>query len=252
MVNPNPRPASRAELKAYCLRQLGDGVLSNMYISDEQVEDAIDNALQYFQDFHFDSVERWYLKHQITQENIDNQYIPITENIIGVTRIFPFSAASSSMSMFDVRYQMRLQDLYDFTSTSFAYYVQMQQYIRTMDMVLNGEVPVRFNRHADRLYIDWDWGVDAVVDQWIIIEGYIILDPDNYTDVYNDRLLKKLTTAYIKKQQGMNTKRYGQVPLVGGIVLDGKELYDEAMAEIAEIETLIRNTHEKPISFEVG
>ena len=250
MANPNPRPASREELKDFCLRQLGAPVI-NVYVDDDQVEDAVDNALQYFQDFHFDSVERWYLKHEITATDIANQYIPVTDNIIGVTRIFPFSIASK-MSMFDMQYQMRLNDLYSFTSASFVYYVQMQQHLRTIDMLFNGEVPLRFNRHSDRLYIDWDWSVDAVEGQIIVIEGYIILDPNTSPAVYTDRLLKKLTTAYIKRQLGTNTKKYGQIPLPGGIVLNGKEWYDEAVEEIAEVEKLIRDTHEQPPNFLVG
>jgi hypothetical protein len=250
MATPSSTPASREQLKDFCLRQLGAPVI-NVYVNDEQVEDALDNALQYFQDFHFDSVERWYTKHQITATDKTNQYIPVTENIIGVTRIFPFSAAAK-ISMFDMQYQMRLNDLYSFTSASFVYYVQMQQHLRMMDMLFNGEVPIRFNRHSDRLYIDWDWSVDAVEGQWLIIEGYIILDPDSYTDVYNDRLLKRLTTAYIKKQLGTNTKKYGNIPLPGGIVLNGKEWYDEAVEEIKELEQLIRNTHESPPGFLVG
>ena len=251
MANPNPRPSSREQLIDYCLRQLGAPVVQ-VNVDDDQVEDAIDNALQYFQDFHSDGVERWYLKHQLTQQNKDDQYIPITENIIGVTRIFPYTAALTSMGMFDVRYQMRLQDLYDFSSASFAYYEQTQQYIRTIDMVLNGEVPIRFNRHTDKLHIDWDWEIDCVVGEYLIIEGFIIADPDEYTDVYNDRMLKRLATALIKKQWGVNMKKYQNVQMPGGVMLNGQTTYEEAITEIKEVEDLIRNTYEPPPMWIMG
>jgi hypothetical protein len=251
MANPNPRPASREELKEYCLRQLGAPVVQ-INVDDDQVEDAIDNALQYFQDFHSDGIERWYLKHQITEDDKTNQYIPITENIIGVTRIFPFGSTNASVNMFDLRYQLRLHELYDFTSTSYVNYVMTQQHIRTLDMLFSGEVPIRFNRHTDKLYIDWDWKNDADVGDWIIIEGFIIADPDTYTDVYNDRLLKKLATAYIKKQWGINMKKYQNVQMPGGVMLNGQATFDEAVDEIEKLEALIRSSHEPPPGFTLG
>jgi hypothetical protein len=251
VANPNPRPSSRQELIDFCLRQLGAPVI-NTYVEDNQIEDAIDLALQYFQDFHSDGVERWYLKHQITQENIDNQYIPITENIIGVTRIFPARSTGQMVNMFDIQYQMRLNDMFTFTASSYVHYVMTQQHISTLDLLLRGEVPIRFNRHTDKLHIDWDWAVDATVDEWIIIEAFIIADPDTYTDVYNDRLLKRLATAYIKRQIGTNTKPYGNIPLPGGIMLNGKEIYDEAIEEIKTVEELIRTTHEPPPMWIMG
>lgn len=243
-------PSNRQQHTEWCLRQLGHPVLE-INVDDDQIDDAVDQALQYFQDFHFDAVERWYLKHQITQENIDNQYIPITENIIGVTKIFPFTSQISA-NMFDLRYQMRLNDLYTFTSTSYSHYVMTQQHIRTLDMLFAGEAPVRFTRHSDQLRIDWDWSKDAVVGEWIIIEGFIILDPNNYTDVWNDRMLKRLSTAYIKKVWGTNMKKFGPMQLPGGSMMSGKETYDEAVAEIKEIEDEIRTTFEEPPQFIIG
>ena len=246
-----PIPTTREQMKDWCLRQLGHPVLE-INVDDDQVDDAVINALQYFQDFHHDGVERWYLKHQITADDKTNQYIPITENIIGVTRIFPVSSTNASVNMFDLRYQMRLHELYDFTSTSYVGYVMTMQHIRTLDMLFAGEVPIRFNRHTDKLFIDWDWENDIETGEYIIIEGYIIVDPDTYSDVWNDRLLKKLATAYIKKIWGTNMKKFQGMQLPGGIYMNGQQIYDEAVQEIAELEALIRSSHEEPPMFIMG
>ena len=244
-------PATREQHKEWCLRQLGFPVL-DINVDDDQVDDAIDQSLQYFQDFHFDAVERWYLKHQITETDKANKYIPITDNIIGVTRIFPIGSTNASVNMFDLRYQLRLHELYDFTSTSYVNYVLTQQHIRTLDLLFSGEVPIRFNRHSNKLYIDWDWKYDLDVSEWLIIEGYVIIDPSEYTKVWNDRLLKRLSTAYIKKQWGTNMKKFQGMLLPGGIMMNGQQIYNEAVQEIQEIEQLIRDTFEIPPQFILG
>jgi hypothetical protein len=244
-------PNDRASLKDWCLRQLGFPVIE-INVDDDQVDDRIDEALQYFQQFHFDGVERWYTKHQVTQENKDNQYIPITENIIGVTRIFPVGSTNASVNMFDLRYQLRLHELYDFTSTSYVNYVLTMQHIRTLDMLFSGETPIRFNRHTDKLRIDWDWTNDIEVGEWIIIEGYIIVDPNTYNDVYNDMMLKRLATAYIKRQWGANMSKFAGMQLPGGITMNGIQIYQDAIQEIKELEDKIRDTFEEPPVFILG
>lgn len=244
-------PTTREQLKDWCLRQLGFPVIE-INIDDDQIDDRIDEALQYFQNFHFDGVERVYLKHQITADDVTNKYIPLTDSIIGVIRIFPYSASNTTVNMFDYQYQIRLNDLYMLTSTSMVNYVLMQQHLRMLDMLLNGEAPIRFNRHTNRLYIDWDWATDAVVGQWVIVEAYAILNPDTYTDVYNDRMLKKYATALIKRQWGNHLKKYGGMQLPGGITMNGQQIYDEAIAEIKEIEDYIRDTYEQPPMFIMG
>jgi hypothetical protein len=243
-------PTTREQHKDWCLRQLGHPVI-NINVDDDQVDDCVDSALQYFQDFHFDGVERWYMKHQITAENITNGYIPITENIIGVTRIFPVSTTNANINMFDLRYQLRLHELYDFTSVSYVNYALTMQHIRTLDMLFSGEQPIRFNRHTDKLYLDWNWGM-ASVGEYLIIEGFIIVDPDSYADVWNDRMLKRLTTAHIKRIWGNNMKKFGGMQLPGGITMNGQQIYNEADAEIKEIEQLIRDTYEEPPNFIMG
>lgn len=244
-------PATREQHKDWCLRQLGFPVL-DINVDDDQVDDAVDQALQYFQDFHFDAVERWYLKHQLTETDKTNKYIPISDNIIGITRIFPVGSTNASVNMFDLRYQLRLHELYDFTSTSYVNYVLTQQHIRTLDLLFSGEVPIRFNRNTNKLFIDWDWNYDLDVGEWLIIEGYIILNPADYTKVWNDRLLKRLSTAYIKKQWGTNMKKFQGMQLPGGIMMNGQQIYNEAVQEIQEVEQLIRNTFEIPPEFILG
>jgi hypothetical protein len=244
-------PTNREEFKNWCLRQLGFPVHS-INIDDDQLDDCVDEALQYFQDFHFDAVERWYLKHQITDQDKINKYITIPNHIIGVTRIFPFESSSLTLNMFDYRYQMRLNDLQTFTSASYVNYAITQQHIRTLDMLFSGETPIRFNRHAGKLYIDWDWNKKVDSEEWIVIEGYIILDPSNYTKVWNDRLLKKLATAYAKRQWGNNMKKFQGVKLPGDIVMNGQQIYDEAVAEIKELEDEIRSSMEEPPMFKIG
>lgn len=244
-------PATKEQLKDWCLRQLGFPVIQ-INVDDDQVDDRIDEALQYFQEFHYDGTERTYLKHQITSENLTNKYIPVTESVIGITKIFPWRNSSISSGMFDMRYQMRLHDLFDFTSTSFVNYAVTMQYLRTLDMLFSGEQSIRFNKHTDRLYIDWNWLEGVVAGDWIIIEAKVIVDPETYTDVYNDRTLKRLATAYIKRQWGNNMKKFGGMQLPGGVLMNGQQVFDEAVAEIKEIEDDIRLTFQEPPKFEIG
>jgi hypothetical protein len=246
-------PASREQLKDWCLRQLGHPVLE-VNVDDDQVDDAIDSALQYFQDFHFDAVERWYYSHQITETDKQNKYIQLQDSdmLIGITRIFPLGSTNASVNMFDLRYQLRLHELYDFTSTSYVNYVMTQQHIRTLDLLFSGETPIRFNRHSNKLYIDWDWNTKIDLLEFVMIEGYMILNPNDYNKVYNDRLLKKLTTSYIKKQWGTNMKKFQGMQLPGGIMMNGQQIYNEAIQEITDTEQLIRDTHEEKPMFIMG
>lgn len=243
-------PATKEEFKDWCLRRLGAPVLQ-INCDDEQIDDCIDDALQYFHDYHHNGTEKFYTKHLITEEDKTNQYIPITNNVIGVTRIFPVSTTNASVNMFDLRYQLRLHELYDFTSTSYVNYVLTMQHIRTLDMLFSGEQPIRFNKHMNKLFIDWDWENSIDVGEYIIIECYVIVDPDEYADVYNDRNLKKLATAYIKRQWGSNLKKYNGMQLPGGIIMNGQQIYDEAIQEIAQVEAEIRDG-EYPPQFILG
>lgn len=243
-------PESREELKDWCLRQLGHPVIE-INVDDDQVEDRIDEALQYFQQFHYDGVERTYVKHQITSDDIENHWIPIDDNIISIIKIWPVSSTNASINMFDLRYQLRLHELYDFTSTSYVNYVLTMQHIRTLDMLFSGEQPIRFNRHTNKVYLDSNWAM-LQAGEWVIAEGFVIIDPEAYTKVYNDRMLKRLSTAYIKRQWGTNMKKFQGMQLPGGVMMNGQQIYDEAVQEITELEQTIRDTFEEPPQFLLG
>ena len=245
------KPANKEELKEFCLRQLGYPVIQ-INVDDEQVNDAIELALQYWQEFHFDGVERTYLKHQVTSNDLTNQYIQLGDNVISAVRIFPVGGTNQSMTFFDLRYQLRLNDLWDLSSTSYVNYALNMQHLRTLDMLFSGETPVRFNRVNERLYIDWDWANDIQLGEWIVVEARIILDPDTYSKAWNDRTLKKLATSYIKKQWGNNMKKFGGMQLPGGVVMNGQQIFEEAVNEIKEVEQYIETTYQEPPTFLVG
>lgn len=245
------QPANKEELKDFCLRQLGYPVIQ-INVDDVQVDDAVELAFEYWNEFHFDGTERTYVKHQVTQTNKDTGYVQLSDQIIGAVRIFPVGGTNQSMGMFDLRYQLRLNDLWDLSSTSYTNYSLTMQHLRTLDMLFSGETPVRFNKINNRLYIDHAWATDVDVGEWIIVEAMVITDPVAYTRVWNDRMLKKLTTAYVKKQWGVNMKKFSGMQLPGGIAMNGQQIFDEAVKEIAEAEAEIRNTYEQPPVFLVG
>ena len=245
------RPASREEMADWCLRQLGFPVVE-INADPAQIDDCIDMAFQYFNDFHFDGIERTYLKHQITEQDKANQYIPVNDNVLGITRIFPIGYSSRRSTMWSIEYQIRLNDLWAFTSTSYTNYVITMQHLRTLDMLFSGEQPIRFNRHSNKLYIDWDWPTDVEVGEYVIIEANVVIDPDTYTKVYDDRLLKRLATAYIKRVWANNMRKFQGMQLPGGVMMNGQQMYEEAVQEIAEIEQLIRSSAEYPPQFIMG
>jgi len=239
------KPTTREEFKDHCLRRLGWPVIE-INVDDDQVDDRVDEALEYFQQFHFDGTEKTYLKHQVTADDKTNGYLPLTENVKGVTRIFPVTSSNASVNMFDLRYQLRLHELYDFTSTSYVNYTLTMQHIRTLDLLFSGEVPVRFNKHTDRLYIDMDWENDVEVGEYLLLEAYVIVDPDTYNDVWTDKWLQRYCTALIKKQWGNNMKKYTGLQLPGGVQMDGQTIFQESLQEIQELEEEMRMTYEMP------
>lgn len=245
------KPANKEELKEFCLRQLGYPVIQ-INVDDEQVNDAIELAFEYWNEFHFNGTERTYVKHQITTQDITNRYVTVSENLIGATRVFKVGQNKMGMNMFDLRYQLRLNDLWDLSSTSYVNYSLTMQHLATLDLVFTGEQPIRFNRLTDKLYIDWDWENDIQAAEYIIVEGFIVTDPDTYTRVWNDRLLKKLTTAYVKRQWGTNMSKFDKMQLPGGVTMRGVDIFNEAVKEIADTEQEIRSTYEAPPGFLVG
>lgn len=245
------KPANKEELKDFCLRQLGHPVVQ-VNVDDVQVEDAVELAFEYWNEFHFDGTERTYVKHQVTSEDKTNEWIQLSDQIIGATRIFPIGGTNQSMSFFDLRYQLRLNDLWDLSSTSYTNYTLTMQHLATLDLIFSGQSPVRFNKINNRLYIDQSWATDVEVGEWIVVEGYVITDPVAFTKVWNDRMLKKLATSYVKKQWGINMKKFAGMQLPGGITMNGQQIFDEAVREITEIEQNIRDTYEAPPQFLVG
>ena len=268
-------PSTKATLKSYCLRALGHGVI-DINVSDDQVDDRLDEALQYFAEYHYDGVERMLLKHQITSADITRGtsdasttatdvvdssvtatwtegkgYIPIPASVLSVVQVFPFSDTSTS-NMFDIRYQLRLNDLYDFSSTSIMHYEMTLQHLDFLEHILVGEVPIRFNQHQQRLYLDMDWNNDVKADEYIVIECYRKLDPTTYTDVYNDMYLKRYATSLIKRQWGANLSKFGGVAMLGGVTMNGETIYTQAIEEITRLEEQIQMAFELPINYMIG
>jgi hypothetical protein len=319
--------SSRQGLIDYCLRRLGFPVIE-INVDDDQVEDRIDDALQYFQEYHFDGVERLYLTHKVTTaelkftglstpsfENnemligntsgatcilytisgttaritnvkgaftagetvtgsisgfsraiastsfytpgdIQNGYLPLPDSVIGVIRVLPVNGPSSGMNnrnnMFDLIYQFRLNDMYNLLSADMVYYTQVQQHLSMLDMLLVGDRSFKYNRKMDKMYIDMNWEEVLNPDDFIVIECYRILDPSTYTQVYDDMFLKRYATALIKRQWGENMKKFGGIQLPGGVILNGREIYEEAVEEITTIENEMQLKSELPVDFMVG
>lgn len=242
---------SRQELKDYCLRKLGAPVVE-INIDDDQIEDRIDDAFQFYREYHYDAVEKVYLNYQFTAEDLENRYIPLPDTVVGVERIFPFSNRTTGVNIFDIRYQILINDMYSLMSTDIIYYAQVRQQLELINQVLVGTKPIRFNRHMNRLYIDMDWKANATVGDYIVVEGWRILDPSTYTDVYNDMFLKRYATALIKRQWGTNIKKFSGVQLPGGVTLNGDTIYQEAEEEIKVIESEIQSKFELPVDFFTG
>ena len=251
--------SNRLEFKQYCLRRLGFPTI-DINVDDDQVEDRIDDALQYWQDYHFDALQKLYYVKRLDSTDMANRYINLDPSvtvdsgnnhvdIIGVTRVFPITDAIASANMFDLRYQLRLNELYDFTSASYINYTLTQQHLRSLEIMFTGEVPIRFQRHMHRLYIDWNWGSSVNEGAVVIAECYATIKPDDYIAVWNDRWLKQYSTALIKRNWGANLKKFAGVQLPGGVMLNGQQIYDEAVEEIKELEMEMSNSYELPVDW---
>lgn len=245
-------PTTREELINYCLRELGHPVIE-INIDEDQISDRVDQALSYFYDFHYDGTEKTYYKHQITVQDITNQYIPVDEKIIGINKIFQIGEnIKSTNNIFNINYQMRLNDIWDLSNSTLAYYTMTKTHLTMIDQILNGNAPIRFNRHTDKLYIDWNWQTDAIEGHYIIAEAWKKVDPDTYPDVFSDRMLKEYLTALLKKQWGSNLSKFVGIQMPGGVTLDGQKIYDDGAAEVKRIEEEIRAQYEQPPAFQVG
>jgi hypothetical protein len=315
--------STRDGLKQYALRALGAPVLE-INVDDDQVEDRIDEALDYWRLYHYEGIEQIYLKQQIRASEItlsasvagtfdlaeiitgatsgakaevcrestrvstgtlllvknvigtftagetingsagstatlssialreyDNRYVEIPDYVWGVTKILSIGQASSSKNIFDLQYQLRLNDLYDLTSTSLIYYKTVMSHLALLDFELNGHQGFRFNRMSNRLYLDANWQTDFILGDYIIVQSYRAMDPTTWSKVYNEPWLKHYVTALLKKQWATNLKKFSGIQLPGGVTLDGDKLYDEATTEIKELEDELQNKS-APLDFFMG
>lgn len=245
------KPTSREEFIDYCLRRLGAPVIE-INVDQGQIEDRIDDAISYYHDYHFDGAEKTFLAHQVTQQDISNRYLSIPDAIIGVTNIFDIGNSYSTNNLFNIRYQIALNDLFAFNYGPFAPYYMALQNIALAEELFVGRQPLRFNRHTNRLYIDMAWGEKVLEGEYIIVEGYQALDPETYTDVYKDRWLQRYATALIKKQWGENLKKFSGIAMPGGVTFNGQTIWDEATQEIEKLEDEMITSYSLPVTDMIG
>ena len=273
------KPTTRQELKDYCLRQLGAPVLE-VNVDDDQVDDLVDDALQLFNERHFDGVERMYLKYKLTQDDIDrgkadpttgvgivttnatstsisgygttisswyenSNFLQVPDSVIGVEKIFKFDSSTISGGMFSIKYQLFLNDLYRFNSIELLQYSMTKSYLSDIDFLLTTDKQVRFNKRQDRLYLDIDWGSETA-GNYLVLDCYRALDPTSFTQVYNDVFLKQYLTALMKRQWGQNLIKFRGVKLPGGIELNGREIFDDAEREIEGLRSRMSSEYELP------
>ena len=274
------QPSTRQELIDYCKRQLGAPVLE-INIADEQVEDLLDDAIQYFQERHFDGVYPALFKYKLTQDDIDRgtsqpgkadsvgittvtatedfdgstqtftwnengNYLKVPDNIIGVTKIFHFDGSNAITSnMFSVKYQLFLNDIYYWGATELLTYAMVKTYLEDINFLLTTQKQIRFNKRQQRLYMDIDWNTVSK-DDYIIVDCFSTLDPNDYSKVFNDSFLKRYLTALMKRQWGQNLIKFQGVKLPGGIELNGRQIYDDAEKDLERIQEMMSDTYELP------
>ncbi len=263
------KPSTRQGLIDYCLRRLGYPVLE-VNVDDDQIDDLIDDAIQYFQERHFDGVERMLLKHEITKENKETlktgittttanstvgittttftesqNFIQLPDHVLGVERVLKMDASTISSGMFNIKYQIFLNDLYYYGALDLMNYAMTKTYLEDLSRIITPDTQLRFNKKNHRLYLDIDFG-QMSDDTFIIIDGYRLLDPSDAPAIYNDFWLKRYATAIIKKQWGMNLIKFNGVLLPGGVQLNGRQIYEDALKEIEEIEYSLKTEYEIP------
>ena len=266
------QPSSRAELKEYCLKQLGKPVLE-INVDDDQIDNLIDDAIQYFHERHYDGIERVYLKHKITpteKETIKQtgistsqsatvvgagltsisyvegvNYLPLPDSIIGVNSVLKLNSSTVSDGLFNIKYQLFLNDVYYYGALDLLNYSMVKRYLEDLDHILNPHAMIRFNKTNHKLYLDIDW-TEVGQNEYLIIDCYRIINPSEATKVYNDFWLKRYLTALIKKQWGMNMIKFQGVQLPGGVQLNGRQIYEDGLAEIEKLEEQLKNEYELP------
>lgn len=244
-------PATREDFKEYCLRKLGKPVIE-INIDDDQIEDRIDEALRYYWDYHFDGTDKIYYKHQVTQQDKSNKYITVPENIIGAVRVFPVADPMvRSDDLFNIRYQIALNDLYTLSSVSMVPYYMVMEHLALISEMLVGQQPIRFNRHKNRVYIDMEWN-NINIGEFLLIEAYEVVDPTEWSQVWSDRWLQNYTTAKLKYQWGSHLTKFTGVSMPGGVQFNGERILSDAEAEIAKMEQEMISSYSLPVSDMVG
>lgn len=244
-------PSTRSEFKEYCLRALGKPVIE-INVDDDQVEDRIDQALRFYWDYHFDGTEKIYYKHILTNDNISNQYIDLPENIMGVVRVFELGdPATSAGDLFNIRYQIALNDLYTLTNVGLVNFTMTLQHLGLVQEILVGKTPIRYNRHRNRLHID-KTKQHFQAGEYLLVEAYEVVDPNTYTDVWADRWLQHYTSQLIKRQWGSNLSKFEGMQLPGGITFNGSKLYDDADTEVKRLEEEMITNYSLPVMDMIG
>jgi hypothetical protein len=243
-------PTTRSGFKEFCLRKLGKPVIE-INVDDDQVEDRIDESLKYYYDYHFDGSEKIYYKHQVTEQNKTDKYIDLPENIIGAVKIFPITSTMISSNLFDIRYQIALNDLYTLTSVSMVPYYMAFQHIQLLEQLLVGQQFIRYNRHMNKLYLDMNWDRVKVGD-FLIVEAYQIVDPEVYSDVWGDRWLQEYCTEKIKYQWGSNLSKFNGMQLPGGVTFNGQAIKEEAKAALDKLEEEMIVSYSLPVMDMIG
>ena len=274
------QPASRSELITYCKRQLGAPVLE-INVADEQIDDILDDAIQFFQERHFYGGYNTFLKYKLTENDIkrgrsrgersDNvgvttttatatidggttsfswtetaNYLQVPPEVIGVTKIFHYDGSNTvTNNMFSVKYQLFLNDIYYWGATELLTYAMTKTYLEDINFLLTTQKQIRFNQRQDRLYMDVDWG-NVTEGDYIVMDCYRAMNPNDYSRVWNDSFLKMYLTALVKRQWGQNLMKFQGVKLPGGVELNGRQMYDDAEKELERIREMMSNSYELP------
>lgn len=247
-------PTSRQTLIDYCKRRLGEPVIE-INIDFDQEQDRVDEALQYWQEYHSDATFRTYIAQQVGDSDVSREYVNVPTDVLYVTKMYSVNNNfGGSTNMFSVKYQMMLNDIANMQhfAGDMAYYEQLNQYLSLLDMKLNGQTQVTYSRHENRLYIHGDFAdKDIKSGDYIVYEAYKVT-PTTNTDVWNDIWLKKYTTALFKHQWGANLIKFEGMQMPGGVTLNGRQIFDDALQDIATLQEEIRLSYETPASFFVG
>lgn len=246
-------PNSRDTLIDYCLRALGAPVIE-INVDDDQVSDRVDEALQFYQHYHADAIEKVFLKHQVTQTDINNKYLTLNGLVTEVIRVLPIRDTISSNNLFDIKYQMHLNDMFSLGYMgSLLEYSMAQQYLSTLDLIIDSDSKfAQFDKHRNRLEIHMKWDEELAVGDFLVVEAYRIIDPETFTEVYNDYYLKKYLTALLKRQWGANLLKFEGMVMPGGVTFNGRQLFDDANEELQRLEEEVRLNWEEPVDFYTG